>query len=70
LGSDKGDLWKEIIDSKYEGWRSLRGRERQQGLSLVERFEGGLELGGLGPEFRRNLNLESGIWEGSFVLGR
>jgi len=24
LGSDKGGLWKKIIVSKYEGWRSLR----------------------------------------------
>jgi len=24
LGSDKGELWKEIIDSKYGGWRSLK----------------------------------------------
>ena len=24
LGSDKGDLWKEIFDSKYGRWRSLR----------------------------------------------
>jgi len=24
LGSDKGGLWKEILDSKYGGWRCLR----------------------------------------------
>ena len=24
LGSDKGGMWKEILDSKYGGWRSLR----------------------------------------------
>ena len=24
LGSDKGGLWKKIIDSKYRGWKSLR----------------------------------------------
>ena len=24
LESDKGGLWKEVIDSKYGGWRSLR----------------------------------------------
>jgi len=28
LGSDKGGLWKEIIVSKYEGWRSLREGEK------------------------------------------
>jgi len=50
--------------------KSKRGRERQQGLSLVKRFEGDLELEGLRLEFRRSLNLEGGIWEGSFVLGR
>jgi len=36
----------------------------------VERFEGGLELRGLGPEFQRSLYLEGGNWEGSFILGR
>ena len=40
--------------------KSEGGRERQQRLSLVERFEGGLELGGLGLEFRRSHNLEGG----------
>ena len=25
LGTDKGGLWKEIIVSKYGGWRNLRG---------------------------------------------
>jgi len=24
FGSNKGGLWKEITDSKYGGWRSLR----------------------------------------------
>ena len=24
LGSDKGGLWKEVLDSKYGGWRNLR----------------------------------------------
>jgi len=24
LGTDKRGLWKEILDSKYNGWRSLR----------------------------------------------
>ena len=24
LGSDKGGLWKEVIESKYGGWRSLK----------------------------------------------
>jgi len=24
LGSDNGSLWKDVIESKYEGWRSLR----------------------------------------------
>jgi len=28
LGSDNGGLWKEIIDSKYGGWRSL-GEDRK-----------------------------------------
>ena len=31
LGTDKGGLWKEILDSKYGGWRSLRegGKSRR-----------------------------------------
>jgi len=36
----------------------------------MERFEGGLEFGGLGPKFRRSLNPEGGKWEESFVLGK
>jgi len=70
MGSNKDGLWKEIIDSKYGGGESEGGRERQQKLSLVEIFEGGLKIGGLGPKFRRSHNLEGGYWEGRFVLGR
>ena len=29
MGSDKGGLWKEILDSKYGGWRSL-----QEGVNI------------------------------------
>jgi len=34
LGSDKGGLWKEILVSKYGGWRSLReeGKIRRSSL--------------------------------------
>jgi len=34
LGSDKGGLWKEILVSKYGGWRSLReeGKSRRSSL--------------------------------------
>ena len=34
LGSDKGGLWKEIIVSKYGGWRSLRERGKDSKDSL------------------------------------
>ena len=34
LGSDKGGLWKEIIVSKYGGWRSLREGEKDSKDSL------------------------------------
>jgi len=34
LGSDKGGLWKEIIVSKYGGWRSLReeGKDNKESI--------------------------------------
>ena len=33
LGTENGGLWKEIIDSKYGGWRSLReDKNRARGL--------------------------------------
>ena len=34
LGTDSGGLWKEIIDSKYGGWRSLREDSRSNRGSL------------------------------------
>jgi len=34
LGTDKGGLWKEVIDSKYGGWRSLREEVNSGRVSL------------------------------------
>jgi len=34
LGTDKGGLWKEILISKYGGWRSLRGEGKSSKCSL------------------------------------
>ena len=52
LGTDKGGLWKEILVSKYGGWRSLREEGKVgRGLSLVERFEGAVGFRGLGKKF-------------------
>ncbi|XP_068483176.1 uncharacterized protein [Phaseolus vulgaris] len=54
LGSEKGGMWKEILDSKYGGWRSLRedGTSRRSSLwwkdlkELVQLLQGvKLDLG-------------------------
>jgi len=34
LGTDKGDLWNEILESKYGGWRSLREGANNGRISL------------------------------------
>ena len=33
-GTDRGGLWKEILDSKYGGWRSLREESKSNRGSL------------------------------------
>jgi len=33
-GTDRGGLWKEILDSKYGGWRSLREDNKSNRGSL------------------------------------
>jgi len=34
LGSDKGGLWKEVIESKYDSWRSLKKNKSSYNESL------------------------------------
>lgn len=51
LGSDKEGLWKEIIVSKYGGWRSLREKGKDSKDFVVECFEGGMEFGRMGSKF-------------------
>jgi len=62
LGTDKGGLWKELLESKYGGWRSLREGANNGRISLVERIGGGLEFGRMGEEFRRCFQVEDWKW--------
>jgi len=40
LGFEKKSLWKEVLDSKYGGWRELRNQRSVVRFSLVEGFKG------------------------------
>jgi len=39
LGYEKKDLWKEMLDSKYGGWRDLRNQRKYSSDSMVEGLE-------------------------------
>jgi len=53
LNSNKGGLWREVIEYKYEGWRSLKEqRARNNKASLWWRD---LEVIGMGREVQRLL---------------
>ena len=69
LRTDKDGLWKEVLESKYGGWRSLREGVKNSRVSLVERLEGGLEFGGMGKEFWKCFQVEDWQWRGNFLLG-
>ena len=34
MGSDERGLWKEVLESKYEGWRTLRNQRINRSESL------------------------------------
>ena len=59
LGSNKGGLWKEVLESKYGRMEKLeKGWVKQQRFPFVDRFEGNLEVGGLGRSFEDRF-----VWE-------
>jgi len=74
LGSYKGGLWKEVIDSKYGGWRSLRegGKDNKDSLWWKDLREV-WSLEGWGWNFEEALIWKVGIgkevlfWEDNWV---